>query len=321
MDIQSLYYFAELSKDLHITRTAERLHISQQTLSNHLLRLEKYFGARLVERSQPTRLTSAGEYVLSFAEKLGRDERNLKDMLSDAGRQERGTLRIGGSEMRLNAFLPEVLCIFGSKYPKVDIRLTSATSSVLEPLVESGALDYGVVLSQERNPALNEWHLMEDQVYLCVADSLLAEYYGDGADALKRRSLSGAELGDFAELPFCMLSNRMGTRIKECFDGAGVTPRRLLTSPNTQIGLSLCRRRKAACFATRMNLADSNNNLEPDINVFPLHNESKPITQRLSIIRRKDRYISRFAKFFLDTTLDYFENLGQMRMERLARSE
>ena len=47
MDTQSLYYFSELAKDLHMTRTAERLFISQQTLSNHILRLEEYYGVRL----------------------------------------------------------------------------------------------------------------------------------------------------------------------------------------------------------------------------------------------------------------------------------
>ena len=40
MDTLSLYYFSELAKDLHITRTANRLFISQQTLSNHIMRLE-----------------------------------------------------------------------------------------------------------------------------------------------------------------------------------------------------------------------------------------------------------------------------------------
>lgn len=37
MDTLSLYYFSELAKDLHITRTASRLFISQQTLSNHII--------------------------------------------------------------------------------------------------------------------------------------------------------------------------------------------------------------------------------------------------------------------------------------------
>ena len=39
MDLVSLYYFQELSKDLNMTRTAQRLYISQQTLSNHIHRL------------------------------------------------------------------------------------------------------------------------------------------------------------------------------------------------------------------------------------------------------------------------------------------
>ena len=43
MDLISLHYFQELSKDLNMTKTAERLYISQQTLSNHIQRLEQYY--------------------------------------------------------------------------------------------------------------------------------------------------------------------------------------------------------------------------------------------------------------------------------------
>ncbi len=42
MDLVSLYYFRELSKDLNTTKTAARLYITQQTLSNHIQRLEQY---------------------------------------------------------------------------------------------------------------------------------------------------------------------------------------------------------------------------------------------------------------------------------------
>ena len=41
MDILSFYYFKELAKDLHMTKTASRLYISQQTLSNRILRMEE----------------------------------------------------------------------------------------------------------------------------------------------------------------------------------------------------------------------------------------------------------------------------------------
>ena len=50
MDLTSLYYFQELSKDLNMTKAAERLYISQQTLSNHIQRLEQYYGTKLFYR-------------------------------------------------------------------------------------------------------------------------------------------------------------------------------------------------------------------------------------------------------------------------------
>ena len=40
MDTNSLYYFAEAAKDMNFTKTAKRLFISQQNLSNHIMRLE-----------------------------------------------------------------------------------------------------------------------------------------------------------------------------------------------------------------------------------------------------------------------------------------
>ena len=101
MDLISLYYFQELSKDLNMTKTAERLYISQQTLSNHIQRLEQYYGTKLFYRKPSLSLTCAGEFVLSFAQVVGKEERNLKDILSDVEHQERGTLRFGASMARV----------------------------------------------------------------------------------------------------------------------------------------------------------------------------------------------------------------------------
>ena len=79
MDLVSLYYFQELSKDLNMTRTAQRLYISQQTLSNHIHRLEQHYGCPLLYRKPTLSLTCAGEFVLSFAQVVGKEERNLED--------------------------------------------------------------------------------------------------------------------------------------------------------------------------------------------------------------------------------------------------
>ena len=90
MDLTSLYYFSELAKDLHMTRTANRLYISQQTLSNHIQRLEEQLGVKLLYRKPTLSLTCAGEFVLSFADVVTKEYANLKDILSDVEQQERG---------------------------------------------------------------------------------------------------------------------------------------------------------------------------------------------------------------------------------------
>lgn len=66
MDLESLHYFAELTKDLNMTQTAKRLYLSQQTLSNHIARLERYCGTALFYRKPRLSLTPAGLALLHF---------------------------------------------------------------------------------------------------------------------------------------------------------------------------------------------------------------------------------------------------------------
>ena len=47
MNLLTLYYFVELARELHVTNTAQKLYISQQNLSQHIQRLEQYYGCLL----------------------------------------------------------------------------------------------------------------------------------------------------------------------------------------------------------------------------------------------------------------------------------
>ena len=137
MDLISLYYFQELSKDLNMTRTAQRLYISQQTLSNHIHRLEQHYGCPLLYRKPTLSLTCAGEFVLSFAQVVRKEERNLEDILSDIEQQERGTLKLGAGSQRGAWILSHLLPDFHRRYPLVQVRFSDGLSTHLETLVSS----------------------------------------------------------------------------------------------------------------------------------------------------------------------------------------
>ena len=69
MNFQNLEYFLTTASEGNITRAAERLHVSQQALSNQIARLEQELGCRLFERKQNLELTYAGLQFKASAEK------------------------------------------------------------------------------------------------------------------------------------------------------------------------------------------------------------------------------------------------------------
>ena len=318
MELISLYYFSELAKDLHMTRAAERLFISQQTLSNHIARLENYYGTALLFRKPSLSLTPAGEYVLSSAKAILKEENNLKSILADVEKEERGVLRFGASTLRINTSLPHILPQFSARYPKVELRLTDTISSELTELVLDGQLDLAVTVSSRADPRLAEDHLMDDQVYLCVADSLLQRYYGAEVESLKARSAKGAFIGDFADLPFCLLENRIGERVYECFAEARITPHPYITSTYTHISASICFQRLAAAFIPHVCLAAQRREIPKDVNVFPLLHNGQPLYQQVNLIRLRERYFPRPIRYFQDLLSGYYRAVEKVQLERVV---
>lgn len=320
MDLTSLYYFSELAKDLHMTRTANRLFISQQTLSNHILRLENYYGVKLFHRKPYLSLTYAGEYVLSYANTINREENNLKDILSDIQHQERGVVHFGASSLRMNTCLPDILPEFSLRYPNVEIRLIDTNSKQLEELVLNGDIDLAIVLHGIENPLLEKIHLMSDQIYICVSDTLLYQYYGEEINSLKKSLSNGTYVKDLSKLPFCILNNRMGQIIQTCFDDVGFVPRKYTTSSYMHISTSIGLKGLAACFATRTSLINQKFLIPEDINIFPLLFKGKPLTEQISLIHHKDRYLTNYNKYFLDLMVDYFKKLELVPIEDIAHT-
>lgn len=317
MDITSLYYFSEVAKDLHITKTANRLYISQQTLSNHIQRLENQVGALLLNRKPRLSLTYAGEFVLAFADVVLREQINLNDILSDIEQSERGVIRFGASTLRMNS-LAAIFPTFTARYPNVELRLTSIISQELEPMVSNGELDFAIIVSDKSDPNLIQEDLMQDQLYFCVADPLLRQYYGDETEALKARSIHGALLKDFSKLPFCIYSNNMGKRIHICFEEAGYSPKTLLTTEHTQICTTIGFQGSTAFFATQANLIARQAEIPANMNIFPLLYHGKAMYLHVSLLRHKRRYLTHFSKYFLELLFNYSANAEQMPISRIA---
>lgn len=96
LNYKRLFYFWSVAKAGSITRAAERLHLTPQTLSGQISELERALGTDLFRRSgRRIELTAAGKQALPHAEEIFQIGRELELLLQDSSRTSELPFRVG----------------------------------------------------------------------------------------------------------------------------------------------------------------------------------------------------------------------------------
>lgn len=146
MNYHHLRYFRAVAHDGNLTRTAERLNLSQSALSIQIKQLEERLGHALFERrGRQLYLTEAGRIALDHADTIFSTGEELIETLKQTGRTRRA-IRIGALATLSRNFQIEFLRpILGR--PDVDLILRSGSTSELLGALETLNLDI-VLLNQ-----------------------------------------------------------------------------------------------------------------------------------------------------------------------------
>ncbi|MEZ4749825.1 MAG: LysR family transcriptional regulator [Bdellovibrionota bacterium] len=162
-----LSYFLEVAHTLNISRAAERLGISQPTLSIAIQRLEANLGLALLVRTKSgVKLTHAGRKLSQQVQGLMREwERIQNEALKDED-ELRGRYTIGCHPSvalyALPLFLPKLM----RENPELQIRLTHDLSRKITEDVISFKIDFGLVVNPWEHPDLIIKPLGKDEVKL-----------------------------------------------------------------------------------------------------------------------------------------------------------
>lgn len=321
MNFESIYYFTELAKTLNMNETGEKLYISQQTLSNHIKRLEDYYGTKLFFRKPKLMLTPIGEEYLKYAEKVLTSEADMINKIRDMESEDMGKLIIGASSPRADIFIPSIIEKFTEEFPQVNLVLREKQSQDLEEMCLENKIDIAISIDEAyKNENLKSRLLLEEKLYLCISDRLLEKYVKD-LETLKEKSLKKIDLRDFEKVPFLLYTqdNRIRNLINKSFKEAGVKPNNYIETAYSRIALAICNKAIAAVFISQMNIKRWMQEFGDDINVFPIYSKNKPVTLGIYAIKNKNRYSTKYAKRFIELLEEYFDSFNSEKLERIAK--
>ena len=159
---------------------ANKLHLTQSTISARIKTLEDVLGRRLLERSKAgISLTPAGENFLRHATTLVRVWRHA--MLEVAMTQEFSSHLAVGAQLSLwEGFLLRWIADIRERQPGIAITANVGGSDTLVEQLTEGTIDLAVVYRANQRPGLLVEHVFEEELVLVASPDNAAKQPGAG---------------------------------------------------------------------------------------------------------------------------------------------
>lgn len=291
LEIRLLNYFLVLAEELHYTKAAERLNISQPTLSNQIKILESMLNVKLFDYVQKkTILTEPGKILKEHAYKIFFDIEQAETDIKNYTGKLREQIRIGASGSHL-LLIP--CSRFNNIHNNILITMEEHSSSTIVENVKNGKLDLGLIYLATEDSAIHS-ELLNIESYLAVVplSSRLANNSSVSLKELVNENLvllphySNSRIN--IEKAFSMINHICKPRIQatnldscirliEHSDNITILPNSYIKSVN-QIGFK----------------------------AIPI--SDYPPKQTVNLIYRKDLFIDDILKSFLDIIKDFHQN-------------
>lgn len=215
MELRHLRYFLAVAETLNFTQAAQKVHVTQSTLSHQIKQLEDELGQSLFERvGRRVVLTETGHTFLEHISPVLRQIDTAVGSLKDAPESVSGELRIAATHSFNVQLIPLCLATFVQKYPRIRVIAEELSGEMIASGLESGDLDLGVSYRPAVPRGLWFEPLYNEELQLIMnVNHPLAQ----------RKKVRMVELNG---VQMCLLTQNFSTRkmLDECFQAAGAVP-------------------------------------------------------------------------------------------------
>lgn len=168
MEFRQLEYFMVICEELHFSRAAEKIMVSQPNLSQQIKLLERELGVPLFNRiGKRITITEAGNLLYEHSKQIFSHVKQAQDSILELKQLKGGSLAIGVLPGDADLMFDSLLLDFHSTYPDITISLIE-TTSVTEQILE-GIIDIGVTTSPKPDERIVQIPLFHEEFSLAVS--------------------------------------------------------------------------------------------------------------------------------------------------------
>jgi DNA-binding transcriptional LysR family regulator len=143
--LRQLRAFIAVAEAQHFTRAADKLGLSQSSVSTLVRELEANLGLRLFDRhTRMLKLTLAGAEILPLARKAMADLDSVLGSSSQLKTLGRGRVSVAAASLQAALLVPRFVGRFCVQYPGVKVTLLDVSQEEVPELVRSGEVDFGI---------------------------------------------------------------------------------------------------------------------------------------------------------------------------------
>ncbi|WP_221567799.1 LysR family transcriptional regulator [Alkalihalobacillus sp. TS-13] len=291
MELRQLEYFMVICEELHFSRAAEKIMVSQPNLSQQIKLLESELGVPLFNRiGKRITITEAGELLYEQSKHIFSHLKQAQESISELKQLKGGSLTIGVLPGDADLMFNSLLFDFHGTYPDISLSLVE-TSKVTDQVIE-GKIDIGVTTSPDPDERIVQIPLFHEEFSLAISKE---------TTLTKKKSIQLADLHEMKTVMFhpdhqCRQlidqhCQELGFRIKPKIETTTLSS--LITMVEKGIGVTVLPR------LLLENLHDKNIQVIKIIKPTP--------SQDMCLIYRTDKYLGFAARTFIQAIKDYIQ--------------
>jgi len=217
--MKQLEIFLRVARDLNFSKAAEKMYISQSSVSTQVNALEKYLGAQLLARStKEVSLTKAGEDFWVYAQKILSLREEARRGLGGEDREARGAIDLISSTVPAQHLLPEIIASFLKQWPNIIFRVDQADSRQVKMKMNGFRYDFGLVGAAADEDRFIHYPVFDDELVLAVPAARpesLEDIRGNFTEYLTRTPVIMREEGSGTRAETLAILAKMGVGLRD----------------------------------------------------------------------------------------------------------